>query len=356
MSSRRGGSGKPATANVNVSSPSPSSKGKNVAAAADNAEQLSHAIADVTLDSSSKDDGHWEEVIAKKSKNRAGSTAAKQWLPHNSLSNNPKPWGPRNTNNSTAPPAPPNTWSSKAAPPKRPPVSAPGGNSRHFETAYRAPQPVITPPLQHGWNWQSRAASASQLPQATSQPKDDIGPSDDLDPKKNNETYDDDDDSDVMEDDSDDDDELLSDEFDSDSSEKSHNTLKKSNWFGKFFKIIEELKIDEINDPERQWHCPACRGGPGAIDWYRGLQPLMTHAKTKGGHRLKLHRKFAEVLEDELQRIGTSVVPPGEAFGRWKGLQDEEKDYEIVWPPMVVVMNTKLEQDENDKVNYVFLF
>ncbi|RYR25083.1 hypothetical protein Ahy_B02g058711 isoform B [Arachis hypogaea] len=104
-----------------------------------------------------------------------------------------------------------------------------------------------------------------------------------------------------------------------------------------------------INDPERQWHCPACQNGPGAIDWYRGLQPLMTHAKTKGSKRMKMHREFALLLDEELRRRGTTVVPAGEAFGKWKGLVDMEKDHEIIWPPMVIIQNTKLEQDENEK-------
>jgi hypothetical protein len=77
---------------------------------------------------------------------------------------------------------------------------------------------------------------------------------------------------------------------------------------------------------------------------------LITHAKTKGSKRVKLHRELAELLDEELSRRGTSVIPAGEVFGKWKGLKDDEKDHEIVWPPMVIVMNTRLEQDDNDKV------
>ncbi|MBA0835556.1 hypothetical protein Goarm_007830, partial [Gossypium armourianum] len=108
------------------------------------------------------------------------------------------------------------------------------------------------------------------------------------------------------------------------------------------------------NDPARQWHCPACQGGPCAIDWYRGLQPLVTHAKTKGSKRVKLHRELAELLDEELRRRGTSVIAAGEAFGKWRGLKDDEKDHEIVWPPMVIIMNTRLQQDDNDKARHSY--
>lgn len=157
---------------------------------------------------------------------------------------------------------------------------------------------------------------------------------------------DDDDDDDDLLDDSEDD---FSDGFDSDDGQKSHDTRKKNKWLRLFFESLDNLSLEQINEQARQWHCPACQDGPGAIDWYIGLQPLMTHAKTKGRIRMRLHRELAELLEEELRRRGTSVVPAGEAFGKWMGLCETTADHEIVWPPMVVVMNTLLEKDENDK-------
>ncbi|GMN27051.1 hypothetical protein TIFTF001_001524 [Ficus carica] len=350
MSSRRGGgkafaSGTAANGSSSSSSSSSSSKGKNVAAADPTVEQLSHGVADVSLQSAAQDDGEWE-VISRKSKNKAGNTAAKQqWIPQNST--NKTTWGYSDASQKTVGARNNdglgNSWSTKAAvDPRR---SAGRGNIRPqaptgFDNGYKAAsaQPVIRPPLEHGWNWSSRPGAQQPKTMENTAGKENVVEDDDSDALD-----------DVDDDDDDDADELLSDEFDSDSSEKSHGTLKKSKWFVKFFKIIDELQINEVTNPERQWHCPACQGGPGAIDWYRGMQPLLTHAKTKGGDRMKVHRKLAELLEEELKRKGTSVVPPGEAFGRWKGVKDDEKDYEIVWPPMVMIMNTQLETDENEK-------
>ncbi|KAK4284325.1 hypothetical protein QN277_001176 [Acacia crassicarpa] len=344
MSSKQG-SGRPFTAaNDNDSL----SKGKSISESNLNTNQLSQDVADINLGSGQ--DGGWE-VYERKSKNRIGSSAAKPRGPpiHNS---NPREWGntdvaqkPGFRNHAGARRASGNPWQAHNANSRRP---VGRGNARpHIsasgsESANATPNPWIRPPLEHGWNWKSRAGSMQ--PKTTLQGENEITQES---PKMNNDVDDEgEDDSDGMEDT---DDDLMSDDYESDSSQKSHDTRKKSKWFKKFFDMLDSLTVEEINEPERQWHCPACQGGPGSIDWYKGLQPLMTHAKTKGSKRVKVHRELVSLLDEELRRRGTTVVPPGEAFGKWKGLKDEEKDHEIVWPPMVIIQNTRLEQDDNEK-------
>nr|GFA34672.1 hypothetical protein [Tanacetum cinerariifolium] len=38
-----------------------------------------------------------------------------------------------------------------------------------------------------------------------------------------------------------------------------------------------------------------------------------------------------------------------EVFGKWSGVDENDGDWKIVWPPMVIVRNTQFEQDENGK-------
>jgi hypothetical protein len=146
------------------------------------------------------------------------------------------------------------------------------------------------------------------------------------------------------------DDDLSLDDTDSDTGEKSHEGRMKSKWFRRFFDILNKLKVEEINSQTIRWHCPACQGGTGAIDWYQGLQPLVNHSRTIKVRRVRLHRAFAETLEEECSRRGAPLIMAGEAHGLWEGLDKKVKDHEIVWPPMVVIMNTRYEQDENEKV------
>lgn len=135
-----------------------------------------------------------------------------------------------------------------------------------------------------------------------------------------------------------------------DDEDESHEARKRNEWFGAFFDKLDGLTIEEINSQERQWHCPACRGISGHIAWYKGMQPLVNHARTLKARRAKLHRQFAETLEEELLRRNASITLAGEVYGRWEGLGKQFKDHEIVWPPVVVIMNTRYEQDEHNKV------
>ncbi|KAL8474912.1 hypothetical protein ACS0TY_031357 [Phlomoides rotata] len=278
--------------------------------------------------SSGLDSTGWEE-IGKKSKNKNKASASTQW---SSLHSSPKAWGHSDTVQKLGLRS--SDGYGKGSCQTGPALSSDhrkssgrGFNKPQTYSDFVAAPPVIPPPLKNGWGWSNRPGS-SQAPKVDEVDDDVI-----------------DEDSDGGNEDSDD--ELLSDDFDSDEGEKSHEDRKNNKWFKEFFQSLDSLTIEQINEPERQWHCPACKGGPGAIDWYC-LQPLITHARTKKSKRMKLHRELSLVLDEELRLRGTSAVPAGEIYGKWQGLK-ERADKQIVWPPMVVIMNTKLEKDENDK-------
>ncbi|XWS55214.1 hypothetical protein CRYUN_Cryun10bG0155500 [Craigia yunnanensis] len=203
---------------------------------------------------------------------------------------------------------------------------------------------IKSPSSEHGRNDPAQAGFTFCNSSQDGQVKTDHRVGDNLDDENGVNEYDNDD-SDVVYD-SDDLDDYVS---DLDEDEKSHEARKKSKWFNAFFESLEKVTVEEIISPVRQWHCPACQGGPGAINWYRGVQPILTHAMTKKTRRAKMHRVFAELLVEEMRRRGTFIKPVNDAFGRWEGLNDRAADHEIVWPPMVIIMNTRYEQDENGK-------
>ena len=282
-------------------------------------DQLCHDV--TSMNTNNGDDGEWE--CAKKSKNRSSKAAVHLESP---ATGRGKSCG--------------KSWAQVADQQGKGNYKPQPQSNKNKE--WPAPNPpLIPPPLQNGWQWASRSGSYSQ-PKSTMDREDERYNSGS---QKMSEEQEDDSNDDFN--DSDDD---FSDEYDSDMSVKSFETRKKNKWFKEFFEAFESLSVQEINEPTRQWHCPACQGGPGAIDWYRGLSPLISHAKTKGSNRVKLHRELAELLEEAVVRKGTSVVPIGEVFGKWKGLSVNMPDREIVWPPMVIIMNTLLDKDDNDKV------
>ncbi|KAG9457067.1 hypothetical protein H6P81_001575 [Aristolochia fimbriata] len=294
---------------------------------------------------SEHDDG-WE--VAKKSKNRNMNLAAKT---RGASSHQEMQQKPTVGNNAWKVKGSGNNWQYQAPEPRKPAgrgninVKSGPSTGKNWELAYMVPTSPITPPLQNGWQWAARSSNKVPVDARCSNDVRSAGGS--YVQNTDQHPVDSESDGDELVEDSEDD--ILSDDYDSDASQKSHDTRKRSKWFKAFFESLDKLAVEELSDPQRQWHCPACQDGPGAIDWYIGLQPLMTHAKTKGSQRVRLHRELAELLEQELCLRNTSVVPHSEAFGKWKGLHLSPTDQEIVWPPMVIIRNTLLEKDENDK-------
>ncbi|KAL3818771.1 hypothetical protein ACJIZ3_004676 [Penstemon smallii] len=327
MGSRKGG-GVPLSAGTSV----PLSKGKSSSDAyGPGIDKLTHGVSDMSMNSE-QDDG-WE-VYGKKSKNRTASSSVKQSGHPQSSS---KAWGHANTVEKLGMRS--SGGSGRGSGQIWPTLSS--DSRKSAGRGYVKPQSPDTS-FANGWGWSSRAAASRSSEDSLSLKENAEEVLADLQDSMV------DDDNDESDGNDESDDELMSDGFDSDESQKSHETRKKSKWFKELFECLDGLTVEQINEPERQWHCPACKGGPGAIDWYRGLQPLIAHAKTKGSKRVKLHRELAELLEEELRSRGTSAIPAGEIFGKWKGLE-ERADKEIVWPPTVMILNTQYDRDENDK-------
>nr|CAD1842120.1 unnamed protein product [Ananas comosus var. bracteatus] len=320
MSSRKGG-GKTFQATA-AGGGDPSAKGKGIDESGSGKgnpklDQLNRDMAEVNLDSQ---ESGWE-VCGKKSKYKNNSAAGKQLGSSNYA---PKARGqsegaPRQGWGNPGYGRAPGNNSAPVADSRRP---AGRGNSkmqpqsRAWEREYMAPPPNVTPTLARGWQWASRnQSSGSQNRKEGEYPSQDalVGYNSDTDPVPQ-QTDDVSDDNDDLLVDSDDD---LSDDYDSDASQKSHETGKKNRWFRGFFEALDKLTVEQINEQTRQWHCPACHNGPGAIDWYKGLQPLMTHAKTKG-------QQGSSFTENLLRFWRRSFVGEDFSGSRWRADESDK--------------------------------
>ncbi|XP_047309707.1 protein SUPPRESSOR OF GENE SILENCING 3-like [Impatiens glandulifera] len=270
-------------------------------------EELGKNVADISMDS---EGGEWETCV-RKSKNNSLNKPEKQWN-QQTVNSPPKAWGNNGKNAGKG-------WQQPKA-----------GRGNSFSNNLAALEPAIGLSLQNGWNWSSTAAASTVAAANVQVLKETV-----FNNHESNE-YDvlDDSDNDV---------------YDSGASEMSHETRKKQKMLDDFFKIFDKCSNEEMNDVARQWHWLACQDGPGAIYWYKGLPSIVTHA-LKGAIRMKLHCELATLLDEERKIRGAPIVPAGEAFGQWRGLSHQTmKDCKIVWPPIVIIMNTKLKKGEDEK-------
>ncbi|XP_006664414.1 protein SUPPRESSOR OF GENE SILENCING 3 homolog [Oryza brachyantha] len=280
--------------------------------------------------------GHgWVEKKSKKSENSVGKGQRAPCTSSNTSHAPNRVWQVRNGNGSGS------VQHSDRRPATRC-ISRSLPQNKHTQRKQKEPVSVVTAPPANGLQWVPRSSSS------VSDSNKDDAPTSSCDPKMENgeddNAYDDDSDN-VYDDDDDSDDDMVD---DTESTEKNFEIRKRHELLKSIFELLENLSVEQINDKSRHWHCPACKNVRGGVAWYKGLQPLMNHARTKGSKRVKLHRELAALLEEELYRMGVSMAPSGEFFGIWKGLR-ENTDRRIVWPPVVIVMNTRLEQDEDGK-------
>ncbi|KAI5064888.1 hypothetical protein GOP47_0019583 [Adiantum capillus-veneris] len=127
---------------------------------------------------------------------------------------------------------------------------------------------------------------------------------------------------------------------DTDASIESLERQKQSKWLRPFFMALADVAKTEDGYESNFFYCPACRGsGLGETDLYKGLKPLIAHAKNYTKRRVKLHKQFAVILEDLTNYDKTMGAYSGKPIYRQRHSIGDQKliDPLIVWPPMVLI-------------------
>lgn len=137
--------------------------------------------------------------------------------------------------------------------------------------------------------------------------------------------------------------------------------------------IRVKYQIFELKDEELEWKCPVCateKGAKGAVKWWKGLGPLYDHSDKMKTMKFQAHQAFAKSMKKILEDRKVYGVIKGEkpkeedTTGLWKGPERGPNDGKwleswtagggsqgnILWPPLVMVVNTRLNQ-VGDKVS-----
>lgn len=117
-----------------------------------------------------------------------------------------------------------------------------------------------------------------------------------------------------------------------------------------FFRELDDYSRNELEDEEnKEWKCRVCIGGQGETQWWKGLGRLGHHAYNYKKRRGREHKEFAIELKHKLEERGVKISSLiSDIQGHWSGLSSSRKEREkkiVVWPPVVMVVNTHLFQN-----------
>ncbi|CAI5494944.1 unnamed protein product [Closterium sp. Naga37s-1] len=130
----------------------------------------------------------------------------------------------------------------------------------------------------------------------------------------------------------------------------------------RFLKHLSMMGKEQILAQDCQYKCTACRAGKGEIHWWPGIHSLLQHAETIRSRRISEHRAFAAAVHVHLRERGVVLEgggagregEEGTLQGQWRGVEGwraEEENAMVLWPPVVIVRNTRLQRGADGQVS-----